>query len=152
MLKKLASIFAALIVAAAFSIPAQAQVGGQTGAAGISGGHVGGARVGGGRMGAAGISGAVGSGRYHYGYRYPGYRYAYRHRGYRYGYYGGYLPYLGWGAFASAWPYYGDYGDYGYYEGYGDDSGVAYCVQRFKSYDPVSRTYRGYDGRRHSCP
>jgi hypothetical protein len=59
---------------------------------------------------------------------------------------------LGWGAFASAWPYYGDYGDYGYYEGYGDDSGVAYCVQRFKSYDPVSRTYRGYDGRRHSCP
>ena len=29
---------------------------------------------------------------------------------------------------------------------------VAYCVQRFKSYDPKSGTYLGYDGVRHSCP
>jgi hypothetical protein len=29
---------------------------------------------------------------------------------------------------------------------------VEYCVQRFRSYDPYSRTYLGYDGRRHSCP
>ncbi|WP_414472558.1 BA14K family protein [Microvirga sp. M2] len=28
----------------------------------------------------------------------------------------------------------------------------SYCAQRFKSYDPASGTYLGYDGRRHSCP
>jgi hypothetical protein len=34
---------------------------------------------------------------------------------------------------------------------YGDGS-VAYCAQRFKSYDPASGTYLGYDGLRHPCP
>jgi hypothetical protein len=29
---------------------------------------------------------------------------------------------------------------------------VAYCEQRFRSYDPASGTYLGFDGRRHSCP
>jgi len=29
---------------------------------------------------------------------------------------------------------------------------VAYCARRFKSYDPGSSTYLGYDGLRHSCP
>lgn len=29
---------------------------------------------------------------------------------------------------------------------------VAYCMHRFKSYDPRSSTYLGYDGLRHSCP
>lgn len=28
----------------------------------------------------------------------------------------------------------------------------AYCSQRFKSYDPRSGTYLGYDGDRHPCP
>ncbi len=28
----------------------------------------------------------------------------------------------------------------------------AYCAQRFRSYDPASGTYLGYDGRRHACP
>lgn len=28
----------------------------------------------------------------------------------------------------------------------------AYCSQRFKSYDPASGTYLGYDGNRHACP
>ncbi|OCK55011.1 BA14K family protein [Bradyrhizobium sp. LMTR 3] len=28
----------------------------------------------------------------------------------------------------------------------------AYCSQRFKSYDPRSGTYLGYDGLRHPCP
>ena len=27
----------------------------------------------------------------------------------------------------------------------------ASCEQRFKSYDPASGTYRGYDGKRHAC-
>jgi hypothetical protein len=28
----------------------------------------------------------------------------------------------------------------------------AYCSQRFRSYDPASGTYLGYDGQRHPCP
>jgi hypothetical protein len=55
-------------------------------------------------------------------------------------------------------PYYYD-DSYGYYDDtvvaasppVGDDS-VAYCMQRYKSYDPASGTYLGYDGLRHPCP
>jgi hypothetical protein len=74
---------------------------------------------------------------------------------------------LGVGALAAAatWPYYG-YGGYPYY-GYDDTAyypygygvsyaaagnGSAYCAQRFRSYDPASGTYLGYDGLRHPCP
>jgi BA14K-like protein len=44
--------------------------------------------------------------------------------------------------------------DYAYapgpaYVGGGD---VRYCMSRFKSYDPASGTYLGYDGYRHPCP
>ena len=34
---------------------------------------------------------------------------------------------------------------------YGGDA-VGYCMRRFKSYDPRSGTYLGYDGYRHPCP
>jgi hypothetical protein len=53
---------------------------------------------------------------------------------------------------------YGAYGyDPGYDQGYVAVSpyggrGVAYCVQRFKSYDVASGTYFSFDGLRHSCP
>ncbi|MGT2436286.1 BA14K family protein [Bradyrhizobium betae] len=54
-------------------------------------------------------------------------------------------------------PYY--YGDDSYYDepsvAVVPDSGgdaSAYCAQRFKSYDPASGTYLGYDGQRHPCP
>jgi hypothetical protein len=33
-----------------------------------------------------------------------------------------------------------------------DSSAVAYCQQRYRSYDPASGTYLGYDGIRHPCP
>jgi BA14K-like protein len=63
-------------------------------------------------------------------------------------------------------PYYygpGPYVDPGYVDpGYADPGPysadptggdpVAYCLQRFKSYDPRSRTYLGYDNFRHPCP
>jgi hypothetical protein len=54
------------------------------------------------------------------------------------------------GAIASqpAYPYYG-------YESapvYGGGDAVSYCMSRFKSYDPGSGTYLGYDGFRHPCP
>jgi hypothetical protein len=54
-------------------------------------------------------------------------------------------------------PYYADPGPY--YADPGPDSAdpaggdpVAYCMQRFKSYDPRSGTYLGFDGYRHPCP
>ena len=72
------------------------------------------------------------------------------------------------GAIAASQPYGYGYGyDYspGYYgyDSYGYAPGgyvavapgggdVAYCEQRFRSYDPGSGTYLGYDGLRHPCP
>jgi len=49
------------------------------------------------------------------------------------------------------------YDDPGYYyapDVYGgpDPSAIAYCQQRYRSYDPASGTYLGYDGARHPCP
>jgi hypothetical protein len=31
-------------------------------------------------------------------------------------------------------------------------SAVQYCMDRYRSYDPASGTYLGYDGFRHPCP
>jgi hypothetical protein len=73
------------------------------------------------------------------------------------------------GAVVASQPWYGYGYDYapGYYS-YGYDPGpygyaapgyvapapdaVAYCEQRFRSYDPASGTYLGFDGLRHPCP
>jgi hypothetical protein len=69
------------------------------------------------------------------------------------------------GAIASQYPYGGyGYGGPAYYDdGYVDDGAVAvapdtggddvaYCRQRYRSYDPGSGTYLGNDGLRHLCP
>jgi hypothetical protein len=68
------------------------------------------------------------------------------------------------GLVASHWPYHYDYYPYRayppypfypaypYYRAYPGDPAIAYCMRRFKSYDPYSMTYLGYDGRRHYCP
>lgn len=32
------------------------------------------------------------------------------------------------------------------------DDAVAYCMQRFRSYNPATGTYTGYDGFQHPCP
>jgi BA14K-like protein len=67
--------------------------------------------------------------------------------GYDYGY--DYAPgYYGYG-YAPGYSYDPGYSSYGYSAGGGD---VAYCAQRYRSYDPVSGTYLGYDGLRHPCP
>ena len=73
------------------------------------------------------------------------------------------------GAIANSNAYYGGPGyydqQYGYYDQpdyydqgpvvavapVGDDA-AGYCAQRFRSYDPGSGTYLGYDGLRHPCP
>jgi hypothetical protein len=59
------------------------------------------------------------------------------------------------GAAIASQPYY--YGPGYYPPGYyppppppGDP--VGYCMSRFKSYDPASGSYLGYDGLRHPCP
>ena len=93
------------------------------------------------------------------GWRGGGWRGGYRGRGWRGG---------GWGAGVGAGllggaiiggmlaaPYYYGPGYYspGYYGPvYGGGDAVGYCMQRFKSYDPGSGTYLGYDGLRHPCP
>jgi len=65
----------------------------------------------------------------------------------------GYDGYYGGGYYGDG--YYGDgyaYNDYG--PGYvvSSENDVAYCEQRYHSYDPASGTYLGYDGLRHPCP
>jgi hypothetical protein len=74
------------------------------------------------------------------------------------GWHGGGWGYYG-GGFAAgailggllAAPYY--YGPPpGYYYGPPPGDAVAYCMQRFRSYDPRSGTYLGNDGYRHPCP
>lgn len=78
---------------------------------------------------------------------------------------GGFWPGFAIGAgIGSSYGYYGS-SPYYYDDGYYDDEpvvavapapdggdAVAYCTQRFKSYDPASGTYLGYDGKRHPCP
>lgn len=66
------------------------------------------------------------------------------------------------GGIIASSPYY--YGGRGYYYGppayypppyygpaYGPDGWDAYCFSRYRSYDPYSGTYMGYDGFRHPC-
>jgi hypothetical protein len=50
-------------------------------------------------------------------------------------------------------------GGYGYYDDSAPvvveaapDGDASYCAQRYKSYDPSSGTFLGYDGLRHPCP
>jgi hypothetical protein len=70
-----------------------------------------------------------------------------------------YSPYWGWdvaaGLLASGPAYYVYYG-VGYGDEYGyeapDAGAIAYCMQRFRSYDLVSGSYLGPDGYRHPCP
>ena len=62
-----------------------------------------------------------------------------------YGYgYGGYGPGYGYAPGYAYAP--------GYNQGYAGGNEIAYCQQRFRSYDPSSGTYLGFDGLRHSCP
>jgi hypothetical protein len=67
--------------------------------------------------------------------------------GYGYGnYYDGY--------YGDNYAYNDDYygaGDPGYVVSSNDDDS-GYCAQRYRSYDPASGTYLGYDGQRHPCP
>jgi hypothetical protein len=37
-------------------------------------------------------------------------------------------------------------------DSYAMAQGDSYCAQRYRSYDPASGTFMGFDGRRHPCP
>jgi BA14K-like protein len=138
---------------------------------GGGGGGGGGARAPGPMMGAGPVAraplGGGGGGPRFNGGGGGGYRGGYGGGGYRHrGGGGGFIPgavagaVIG-GAIASQ----GYYGGPGYAPGYYDDQyyddsvavapggdDVAYCIQRFRSYDPGSGTYLGNDGFRHPCP
>jgi hypothetical protein len=129
--------------------------------------HGGGARAGGGHPGGGGMR--AGGGHFHGGG--PRFSGGYNRGGYHRGG-GAFVPGLVAGAVvggALAASQGGYYGGPGYYapgysdEGYDDgavavapgpdgDDGAAYCMQTYKSYDPQSGTYLGYDGVRHPCP
>lgn len=69
-----------------------------------------------------------------------GYNYGYN--GYNYGYYGA----------PNAYGYQGYAAPPQGYVAITPRGDVNYCSQRFRSYDPASGTYLGYDGLRHPCP
>ena len=115
-------------------------------------GRGGGFHGGGGRYAGGGYGGGYGGGGYGgYGGGYGGYGY-----GYGYGAAALGLGLLGGAIIGSQYPY----SDSGY--GYGAEYSVdpqdeggdspTYCASRFRSYDPASGTYLGYDGLRHPCP
>ena len=135
-----------------------------------------GVQVGGGgppHLGGGGPPHLGGGGGPHFGGGGGGWHGGYGGGGYRHGGGGGFIPgavagaIIG-GAIASApYGYYGGPGYYapGYYDDQYYDSGpvvvapapvgddaVAYCMQTYRSYDPRSGTYLGYDGYRHPCP
>jgi BA14K-like protein len=68
-------------------------------------------------------------------------------------------PYYGYGPYYPG-PYYPgayypgpyDQGHYAAAPAYSNGGGEGYCAQRFRSYDPSTGTYMGYDGQRHPCP
>lgn len=87
-----------------------------------------------------------------YGWRGYGWRgYGWRGYGWRRGAVVGGLV-LGGVIASQAYRYRGPvyYGPTGYY-GPGYNDWLAYCSSRYRSFDPASGTYMGYDGHRHSC-
>jgi hypothetical protein len=84
-------------------------------------------------------------GGYYRNYHYHGEYYRNRHYGYGYG---------GWPFFGYSWPYYG----YGYYYGAPavgyqpwTTEWLAYCRAKYRSFNPSTGYYLGYDADNHFC-
>jgi len=138
-MRRIAIAAAAVIAIAgtALSVPHEAYARG-----GRGGGHWGG---GGGNWHGGGGHWGGGGSRWHGGGRYWG------------GGWGGFGAGLATGAIVGgllASPYYYGapyyYAPRYYYEP--EDDAIDYCLRRYRSYDPRSGTYLGYDGYRHPCP
>ena len=82
-----------------------------------------------------------------YNWRHYGPRYRYRYPGYNY-YYGGYWYGFPW--WSLGYGYYNGYGSGYGYRGGADDH-VEWCLARYRSYNPRTDTFLGYDGQRHYC-
>jgi hypothetical protein len=135
---------------------------------GGGGGHGGGVHAGGGGFhgGGGGFHGGGGGfhgGNHGAGGEFHGGNGGYHGGGWNGGHGNGYgyaVPAIGLGLLGGAIvgsQYYNGYG--AYYDDtpqaapqYGMQDPVAYCESHFRSYDPSSGTYLGYDGLRHSCP
>jgi BA14K-like protein len=161
-------VCAVMLMAAAFPLAAQAS-GAARGSAHVNGARFGGVAFGGARFHTAPIGARYYGGIYRrVGGGWQGGIYrggVYRDGGWpgRYAYYGdwrrSYSPYWGWGvaagllATAPAYYYYGvGFGDAYGFEAPVYESAVAFCMWRFRSYDPASGTYVGGDGFPHPCP
>lgn len=119
---------------------------------GFHGGGFGGRGFGGHGFGGHGFGGRGYYGRGFGGRGYYGRGYGYGGYGYGYGL-GGFAAGALIGSAIASRPYYYDDGYYveeprTVYESGGN---ADYCARRFKSYDPSSGTYLGYDGKRHPC-
>jgi len=79
-------------------------------------------------------------GRFRRGFRGPRFAFGFGPGYYDYGYYD------------YGYPYYDDYAYGDDYVAVGPGGDAASCAQRFRSYDPSTGTYLGYDGIRHPCP
>jgi len=66
----------------------------------------------------------------------------------------GYYDYAPGYAYGPSYSYDYDYAPGPYVVGpvVAENGGAAYCASRFRSYDPRSGTYLGFDGMRHPCP
>ena len=85
--------------------------------------------------------------KHHYNKHRHGHRYRDRRHGYGH-YYRGYWYAVPWwlGAAAVTAPYYA-----APRPSYGGDAHVQWCLDRYRSYNPRTDTYRGYDGYDHRC-
>jgi hypothetical protein len=62
-------------------------------------------------------------------------------------------PYYYGGPYYYGTPYYPPTAyDPGYYPAPGYGGSAGYCASRYRSYDPATGTFLGYDGMRHPCP
>ncbi len=168
---KTLSAAAALALVLPLAIPSQsfAQRGAGGPAPSVGGG--GGAAISPGGGGMAGGGGFAAGGRTAAGPGFTGARVA-AGPGVGGGYYGGHFGHRHHGGFWPGVAVGAALGSYAYYDGpypaYDDDyyydtgptvavvpggaDAVTYCEQRFRSYDPASGTYLGFDGQRHPCP
>ena len=91
---------------------------------------------------------------YDYGYAPADYSYGYSPDYYSYSYSPGYYNYgyspnynYGYSSGYSTYGYTPGYSSYGY-----SGRDASWCMAHYRSYDPASGTYMGFDGMRHSCP
>jgi BA14K-like protein len=84
----------------------------------------------------------------HYDQNHHGHRYKYRHGHYRH-YHDGYWYSWPWWLGAGIGIYYGGYYDQPYY--IGTDAHAAWCLRRYRSYNPATDLYLGFDGYYHRC-